>query len=218
MYPSSCLIECQCLPPVHVMSTLLRYDIVYWEAHENYQKRSYRSRCQITNAQGPETMVVPLRKGKNAQTPIQLVDISYSDDWTAHWNNQLHQAYRAAPYYIYYIDGLVGLLSRKYEKLWEFNSCLFQWLLDTIELPIEWQVTKTYERNPASQTDLRDLFRPSQVPQNASVLTYPQVYEDRHGFVPGLSTLDLLMCLGPEAKVYLTRLSEAIDDEQRRSQ
>jgi len=32
---------------------------------------------------------------------------------------------------------------------------------------------------------------------------YPQVFEDRHGFLPNLSILDLLFCTGAEATSYL---------------
>ena len=38
---------------------------------------------------------------------------------------------------------------------------------------------------------------------------YWQVREDKLGFISGLSVLDLIFNLGPEAVVYLDRLSES---------
>ena len=35
---------------------------------------------------------------------------------------------------------------------------------------------------------------------------YPQVFEDRHGFIPNLSVLDLLFNEGPSARDYLQAL------------
>jgi len=38
---------------------------------------------------------------------------------------------------------------------------------------------------------------------------YVQVFEDRNGFLPNLSILDLIFCTGPEAALLLQKLRKA---------
>ena len=40
------------LPPVQWFAKLLRYDKVYVEQYENYQKQTYRNRCVIAGPNG----------------------------------------------------------------------------------------------------------------------------------------------------------------------
>ena len=54
-------------------------------------------------------------------------------------------------------------------------------------------------------TDLRDVIRPNHpLPDGAfTPRPYYQVYARKHGFIPNLSILDLLMNMGNEAVLYL---------------
>jgi hypothetical protein len=51
--------------------------------------------------------------------------------------------------------------------------------------------------------DLRDAVKPSQFQEGSIPLKYNQVFEDRIGFQPNLSMIDLLCCTGPAAKSLL---------------
>ena len=61
--------------------------------------------------------------------------------------------------------------------------------------------------NGAEMVDERNLIRPSILDRLSGkqdgVIRYRQVFEDRVGFIPGLSILDLLFCVGPAANEKL---------------
>ena len=61
--------------------------------------------------------------------------------------------------------------------------------------------TKTYEKTPQEGIlDGRNLILPNKKKdQSIHFEKYPQVFEDKHGFVPNLSILDLLFCYGTQA-------------------
>ena len=50
------------LPPVQWFAKLLRYDKVYVEQYENYQKQTYRNRCVIAGPNGAISLTVPIEK------------------------------------------------------------------------------------------------------------------------------------------------------------
>lgn len=47
------------LPPVQWFAKLLKYETVYVEQYENYQKQTYRNRCVIAGPNGPISLTVP---------------------------------------------------------------------------------------------------------------------------------------------------------------
>ena len=64
--------------------------------------------------------------------------------------------------------------------------------------------TTTYDPKPAIP-DFREAIRPKHpVPDpDFQPKAYYQVYQQRHGFLPNLSILDLLFNMGPESVYYL---------------
>jgi len=65
----------------------------------------------------------------------------------------------------------------------------------------ETQETAIYQREyPPEVSDLRNSKKtPENLPK------YYQVFEDRIGFIPDLSILDMLFSEGPEAKKFITK-------------
>jgi hypothetical protein len=51
--------------------------------------------------------------------------------------------------------------------------------------------------------DGRGIFQTRQSLIHPSTPIYQQIFEDRNGFLPGMSILDLLFCCGPNAKALL---------------
>ena len=62
------------------------------------------------------------------------------------------------------------------------------------------------------QPDWRTIINPKNKVQmeSFSPTKYIQVFEEKHGFIPNLSILDLLFNLGPESKTYLKQLNQSI--------
>ena len=81
-------------------------------------------------------------------------------------------------------------------------------LLSLLGLAPNIQYTSAFERIVTDDTlDFRNIILPKNYAENRYpnfwATPYPQVFEDRLGFLPNLSILDLLFCAGPEALAYL---------------
>ncbi len=193
------LLELQYLPPVQYFSKLASFPVVYLEQHEHYAKGSYRNRCHIAAVNGVQRLSIPLRKGKNQQQSIREVQISYDEHWPSnHWH-AIRSAYGNSPYFVHYADALEPVFKQKKEFLWDLNLELLQLMMKLTGLKTELRLTESYQPAPEGMLDFREKIHPKRPAQDPAFkpAAYPQVFEDRHGFLPNLSVLDLLFCAGP---------------------
>lgn len=200
----SALIELHYLPSIQFFSKLLAYRQIIVEQHENYQKGSYRNRCRIGGANGLQVMSIPLEKGKHQKLPIREVRIAYAQSWhLQHWRS-IQSAYANAPFFPYYSEPIQTLFEQKPKFLFQFNRQLFELLCQQLGLGDKYSYSTGYlEGTDAGMEDLREVISPkdqdySQDPAFVPA-TYPQVFTERHGFLPNLSILDLLFCAGPQS-------------------
>jgi len=209
MAKRSVLLETQYFPPIAYFSAIAQADTVWLEAQEHYQKRSYRNRCHIAGANGKIRLSVPLEKGKHEQMPITEVQIAYQRDWFGeHWHS-IRSAYGKAPFFEYYAGTIKALLWEKPERLFRLNTQITQKLLELLQIECELQLTDTYYNlPPPGVADLRDSIHPKNPKRRFEAAFYAQVFQERHGFLPNLSILDLLFCTGPQASVLLQQFAE----------
>ena len=202
------LIESMFCPPVSVVAAMAHNNTVVLEAHENYQKRSFRNRMYIKTAQGPELFSIPLQKGKNQQCKIGDVIISQDDNWILHLSKVMRTNYGSAPYYQDYIHDLIDVVSKSPESLLELNNSVLAWILDTIGISVDIQQSLTYKKAVDEEDiDMRNKFVPSDAYfSSQDHIIYPQVHEERYPFCGGLSVIDLLFSCGPESIVYLKQI------------
>jgi len=197
------IIELQVLPPISVMSLLMKHDTIILEGYETYQKRSYRNRLHIVDAQGKQVVSIPLVKGKHEQQSIRDVQISYDTAWDVSFIRLIKAAYGSAPYFEYYYDDIVSIIKKKHTLLWDLNLDLLKYILKSIGSTPEIRTSDEFIRNYDDDTirDARGTFTPSR--QLNTPATYDQVFLDRHGFIADVSILDMLMCCGPETPLHL---------------
>lgn len=195
------------LPPIAYMACLSAEDAVLIEQHETFPKQTYRNRTIIATANGLQTLSVPVVRVEGNHTRTSDMAISYVEPWNIkHWR-AIETAYNAAPYFLYYRDGIEQILMRRYEKLIDLNGDLLQYLIKKLKLSCQTSLTTDYEPKQGQAEDFRDTFSCKKPFTRLQFAPYNQVFEERMPFQPNLSILDLLFNLGPDAKAYLQKTS-----------
>ena len=198
------------LPPVSWCAAAWNSENAYLEACENYQKGSLRNRCYIAGSGGIQRLSIPLVKGKHQQTPIREVRIAYDEPWQRqHWRT-IKTAYGNAPFFEHYADEIAPFYEKKYAFLFDYN---FDFLVFILQKKLGWQgyFVMTHEWWPARKwapaDDLRETIsgEPDEWPEWFYPARYPQVFEERNGFLPNLSVLDLLFCCGKQGGAVLEK-------------
>jgi hypothetical protein len=203
------LLEAFYWPPVSWIAWACRADILWLEACEHYQKGSYRNRCYIAGPNGIQRLSIPLQKGKNRQMPIREVRIASDTSWQRlHWRS-IRTAYGRAPFFEHYADEVFRFFEKPYTFLFDLNVEIAHFLGQKMKWTAAIRPTEGYlpreactEQSPL--LDLRGKIAPGQVPA-LPLQPYPQVFEDRFGFLADLCALDLLFCQGPYASDCLYR-------------
>jgi WbqC-like protein family len=195
------LLESQYLPSIAYFSAITAGGEVLIEAHENFQKQTYRNRCYINTSQGPIPLIVPLANA-TGKILITEVKIDYTQRWlNNHWR-AIQSSYGKAPFFEYYSDDLHDVLFRKFDSLFELNSALLTLCLKWLKCKIAVRGTLSYEKSPVQPIyDQRSTIspkNPKRLNEFYEAAIYPQVFGNK--FVPNLSLIDLIFCEGPGAR------------------
>ena len=188
------------------MACLLRREVV-WEVRDNYQKQTFRNRCYICTDRGRLTLTVPIKHvgGQTGRQLFREVRIDNTYNWQRqHWR-ALETAYRSAPFFEFYEADLQPLFNTRFDSLLELDMATIHSLASLLSLPVSGRESELYATNPAQGGDARLLIQ-AKTPPPLALPPYHQVFEDRHGFIPNLSVLDLLFNEGPSARDYLQAL------------
>ena len=187
--------------PVQWYQKLHRAEYVQMEQWESFQKQTYRNRCLIATTQGIQALTVPTERGGSPL--IKDTRISDHGNWRhLHWN-ALQSAYGESPFFEYYQDDIRPFFEQRWDFLLDFNEAIRVKMCELID--IQPKVTLTSEYSPSSKIDYREAIRPKHpLPDpDFEPKPYYQVYQQKHGFLPNLSILDLLFNMGPESIFYL---------------
>lgn len=188
-------------PPTEYFAVLAKYSSVYVEACEHYQKQSYRNRCRIYAADGPQMLNFPVRHREGTfNLPIREIEVDYSTPWVEKAERCIETAYRSSAYFEYYRDELFAILDAHPATLWELDMRIIRFFLDKIGLRTEFVPTASFA---AEHVDIHPKRPNAILQENGLVRPYYQVFADRHGFVPNLSVMDLLFNEGPASLEYL---------------
>ncbi len=207
---------------------LARHPRVIIDTGEHYERQSYRTRTSIIGPNGVQSLNVPIARDHGNKMPMHSVGLSYVETWPQQHLHAIRSAYGQTPWFIHYMDDVESVLSRRHARLTDLLLATMRlgirWLGMGTELVVseryvgttgEWSMVNGREHpvgngsspvhhspTPIHLLDLRSSFHPKK-PLPAEVhptAPYPQVFADRHGFVPRLSMIDLVCNCGPEAQ------------------
>ncbi len=210
-FPSELLIELHYLPCLDYVAGLMQANRVWLEAHEQYQKQSYRNRSYVRTANKVDVLTVPVLRGTH-HPPIRDCRIDNGQNWQTHHWRCLRGAYGKAPFYEHYAPELEPVYQKKWSFLFDMNHEILTICLKLLTINIRINLTKCYEKTPVSgAVDARSRINPPN--ESKSYQFYrPVPYPQNFGldFVPNLSCMDLLFCQGPAAKQFLSTSFPAV--------
>jgi len=194
-------------PPIEYWLAIFQHKEVLIEAHENYQKQSYRNRCRVLGPNGVQDLNIPIAKSGKLKTPIREVQIFDDGLWQKiHWKS-IETAYNSSPFFLHYADYFEGLYTQKPATLFEFNKSIMEAVIEILEIDVKLGITQSYQKEYPAASDFRELIHPKKEGpfyQQLVQKNYIQVFSERHSFAPNLSILDLIFNLGPDAESYLS--------------
>ncbi len=186
-------------------ASLAQATTVLFENEDNYQKQTYRNRMYIYGANGKLLLNIPIKHSKSEQHQ-KYKDVKIENDFQwqkVHWKS-LETAYRTSPFFEYYEDEFVHLFEKKQNYLLDFNYQCMEAVFGCLQIEQKINKTTTYHKK-ADVTDDHRLLINAKTPKFEYLEPYIQVFENKAGFIPNLSILDLLFNEGTNAVTYLKR-------------
>ena len=187
--------------PVQWYQKLHRADVVLMERWESFQKQTYRNRCLIATTQGVQALTVPIERGIDLMKDIRISD---HGNWRhLHWN-ALKSAYGESPFFEYYQDDFRPFFEQRWDYLLDFNEAIREKICELTDIQPHVNYTDDYQREVVGE-DFRMAINPKHPMPDPDFTPKPyyQVYQQKHGFQPNLSVIDLLFNMGPESIFYL---------------
>lgn len=189
-------------PCIAQFAAMIQAENVTFEFFDNYQKQTYRNRAYIYGANGKLLMNIPVSYTQKNRQLYKDIEISYAENWQAqHWKT-LVSAYKTSPFFEFYEDEFKPLFEIKHKYIIDFNFECLQVVFNCLQLNLIFEKSLIFEKIVNNTKDLRYLVNARKEPE-FKFDRYFQVFEDKHGFIPNLSILDLLFNEGPNTVSYL---------------
>ncbi|MDP3468213.1 MAG: WbqC family protein [Daejeonella sp.] len=191
------------LPNIEYFNKILKHkDNLIIENAENFRKQSYRNRATIHSPNGTLDLIVPVIRGSKNHTLVKNVKISYDFKWQRlHWLS-LQTSYRSSAYFEYYEDELITFYEKKWDFLYDYNEELLHLIFRFLKINITYTYTNSFQTTYPELEDFRESIHPKH-DSEINFKPYFQVFEERNGFLPNLSIVDLIFNQGPQSIKYL---------------
>lgn len=191
------IIDLQYLPSLEYFACILKEEVITIEAHEYYEKQSYRNRCTIQTTNKIDTLSIPVKNG-NAKVLIRDLKVEYHQDWIRrHWG-AIYSAYGKSPFFEFYSAYFKEVFDKKPDFLFDLNMELLSICLKMLRVEKKIVFTENYQKIVTN--DFRGKIHPK-IDFEANNIYQPVAYRQNFGneFVPNLSIIDLLFCQGNQA-------------------
>lgn len=187
------------LGPAAYYAALGAYEYVEFEPDRRWSKREKElHRYEIADTRGRLRLTVPVSLPadvEGAMTRSRVLLSQHGEWWRVH-RTALESAYGRTPYFEFVFDRFAPLFEDPgaETRLIDYLECADRAVMDFLGIVLQ-PVPDGMETEDLRRTDFYAVENPR----------YTQVREQQLGFLPGLSILDLIFNLGPEAQLYLAK-------------
>ena len=174
----------------------------FWMKNSYYKKQTLRNRMFIHGANGKLMLSIPIRhSGTNQKRFYDDVSIDSSSDWKKNHFKSIKIAYQSSPYFEFYEEDLKNFYQVETSNLYNFNlksvELVLKWLeMGTNNRTIDFNIEIYKHSKNIKEIDNREIKKKSNI-------KYIQTFEDKNGFIDGLSILDMIFNCGPKTKDYI---------------
>lgn len=173
---------------------------IVFEMEDNFQKQTNRNRMYIYSPNGIQLLNIPVKHSPSVHQKTQDIQLETAFDWQKQHFKSLEAAYRNSPFFEFFEDDIKPIFEKKHTYLMDLNLQTMEIVSKCLGLKFEVAPSDEYFRNPV-QTDFRSLANGKK--DSHTFDSYPQVFEEKFGFINNLSILDLLFNEGRHALTYL---------------
>jgi hypothetical protein len=114
------------------------------EQFDNYQKQSYRNRCDIYGANGSLNLIIPVKHERGQRYKVRDTKIDYATDWRRlHWKG-IVSAYNSSPFFEYYQDIFEPYYRKEFIFLVDFCMKLNDEVLKILHIQKKPELTKVF--------------------------------------------------------------------------
>lgn len=160
--------------------------------HFSAPNNKYTNKYIIAGPNQLQTLIVPII-GSTKSDDFSQVQIDYSQKWIREHKNALQTAYGKSPFFEYYDYRIFNIFDQQIIELAQLNQNLLELMIRLIGLE-----NVTFSSLLNNETQL--IFNSDKI--DVTIQSFSQVFDDRYGFRPKVSILDLLFNLGPLCKDY----------------
>ena len=188
-------------PSLLFWKIILKNDF-FWMKNSYYRKQTLRNRMFIHGANGKLMLSIPIKhSGINQKRFYDDVSIDSSSDWKKNHFKSIKIAYQSSPYFEFYEPDLKNFYQVETSKLYNFNlksvELVLKWLeLSSTSRTIDFNIKIYNQSKNIKEIDNKEIKKKSNI-------KYIQTFEDKNGFIAGLSILDMIFNCGPKTKDYI---------------
>ena len=187
--------------PISQYMAIANSDEVIFEVEDNFQKQTYRNRCYIYGPNGKQLLNIPVKHITSiAKKKTKDTLIDYNSPWQSQHLKSIQIAYRNSPFFEFYEDDLLPILTKKHKYLLDLNIDTYLFITDALQMNQGFRKTNEYQTTV--KKDFRYLGNAKQE-LGIDFDRYIQMFDDKFGFLKNLSILDLLFMEGPNAISFL---------------
>ena len=214
---SVCIAGSQYIPSIEYFAHWKHHGHITLEAHEHYQKRTWRNKTAILGPDIPHFLTVPLQRGKHQQMPVREVRIAYDEPWRKTHLNSLKTAYGKTAFFDEVLPVLERFYGETYDTLWDLNMTGIHFIRSLLSGLWEYSLSDTYCASYSPEdTDLRKGISAGSGSLPAALVPgYTQILRLHKTHQPNLCILDAICHLGPDTSPYLDRYAFNLYEKKR---
>jgi hypothetical protein len=192
------------LPPLVFFARWHRSDALIAGDTFAYSRRSTHNRARIQTPEGLLWLTVPVESGQTG-APMRSVRLArHATDARLPWPRKLARTlrfvYGTAPFYAHYAPQLEAAFGEPHPSLADLNVSLLRLVARWLCIDAPLVLASSLDGAPPTEAGALAAVGGALVPD---AFAEPPRYAHNGAFTPGLSVLDALMAVGPEAAATL---------------